>query len=72
MGRFINYKESLNCGGLPWQWPRSMGRPNVPDALPDWEIIRRACANLPPLAAICWTKACMLSAVSTHLLVLVA
>lgn len=46
--------------------------PMFPDALPDWEIVRRACANLPPLAAICWTKACMLSAVSTQLLVLVA
>jgi len=47
--------------------------PMFPDALTDWEIISRACANLPPLAAIRWTNAWVLSAGFTQLfLVLVA
>lgn len=29
MGRFTS-EAFLNCRGLPWQWPRSVGRPDVP------------------------------------------
>lgn len=47
--------------------------PTFSDALPDWEIVSRACANLPSLAAICWTSARVLSGGFTQLfLVLVA
>lgn len=51
-------------GGLAWLQPTSLGNP---DALPAWEIIGRAYANLPSLAAIRWTGACMLRAACTQL-----